>query len=67
MKLRCDRLSGGVIGRGSKSICKGEVRIYRFYNYEFDRYGEPFALCETHRREQLIPQGCHLDRLEASA
>jgi len=32
------------------------VRLYRFYNYEAGKDGEPFALCDDCRKEQPVPE-----------
>jgi hypothetical protein len=39
---------------------KGAVRLYRFYNWEQNKYGEPFALCDACRPKQLVPDECVL-------
>ena len=43
--------------------CKGIVSLYRFYNWEKGRHGEPFALCEAHFEKQPTPSGCILQKL----
>jgi hypothetical protein len=47
--------------------CQGEVAVYRFYNYEQSKYGEPFALCEAHKKEQPVPRGCMIAKLAEKA
>lgn len=40
--------------------------IYRFYIYEKDRFGAPFALCPEHVKTQKIPAGRQLVSVSAS-
>jgi hypothetical protein len=40
------------------------IRIYRFFNFEKDAYGEPFALCDECRKKQPVPDGTILQRLD---
>jgi hypothetical protein len=37
-----------------------EVRLYRFYNWEQNKGGEPFALCDECHPKQPVPSGCFL-------
>jgi hypothetical protein len=53
--------------KASPEGCSGPVRLYRFYNMEVSRYGEPFALCDGHRKEQPIPAACTLDCMADNA
>lgn len=39
------------------------IGLYQFYNIKVGETGEPFALCEKHRKEQVIPDNCALNRL----
>jgi len=48
-------------------ICSGQVRLYRFYNIEKSKYGEPFALCDAHRKEQPIPAYCTIEKIANDA
>ena len=36
------------------------IRLYRFYNWEQSRSGEPFALCDGCFKTQPTPEGCIL-------
>jgi hypothetical protein len=37
------------------------LKLYRFYNWEISKHGQPFALCEECRKVQPIPEGCDLE------
>ena len=39
------------------------VRLYRFYNMEKSRYGEPFALCDQCKPRQVVPAVCYLEKI----
>jgi len=39
------------------------VALYRFFNMEKSRYGEPFALCEAHAKTQTVPSLCILQQI----
>lgn len=43
------------------------VRLYRFFNFSADRYGEPFALCDKHRKTQNVPKGTTLIKIADKA
>lgn len=43
------------------------VGLYRFYNWQVDKHGEPFALCDNHVKLQPIPEGCNLVKLADKA
>jgi len=38
-------------------------RLYRFYNMVASKDGEPFALCDKHRKIQKIPDNCILSKI----
>lgn len=40
--------------------CSGKLKIYRIYNINVHRGGTPFVRCETHAKEQKLPDGCVL-------
>ena len=44
-----------------------EVRLYRFYNMELSRHGEPFALCDVCRQRQRVPGLCLIEKLANQA
>lgn len=37
-----------------------KAKLFRLYNIDLNRYGEPFALCEEHEKVQEIPENCML-------
>lgn len=43
------------------------TRLYRFYNMDLSRYGEPFALCDAHADTQKIPSNCDLQKIADKA
>ena len=43
------------------------VSLYRFFNSEVNKYGEPFALCATHAAEQKVPEACFLEMIAKEA
>ena len=49
---------------GYTALMKSEgsvaVRLYRFYNWEAEKSGEPFALCDHCLPKQTIPDYCFL-------
>lgn len=46
---------------------KPQVRLYRFFNMERDKHGEPFALCDVCVEKQRVPKGCLLNRIADGA
>lgn len=51
----------------AEELQKPEVRLYRFYNWEKSRHGEPFALCDRHVKQQPVPGSCVLVKLADKA
>ncbi len=49
------------------TACSGRVGLFRFYNWKVSGYGEPFALCEGHEKEQVVPDTCRLEKLSETA
>jgi len=43
------------------------VSVYRFYNYDVDKYGEPFRLCDDCAKKQIVPANCDLRKLADKA
>jgi len=39
------------------------VRLYAFYNWDVNKDGAPFALCDDCRKKQPIPPNCCLNKL----
>jgi hypothetical protein len=39
------------------------IRLYRFFNFERDAYGEPFALCDVCLKSQPVPEQCYLNKI----
>ena len=37
--------------------------LYRFYNMEASKYGEPFILCDKHYKNQKVPNNCTLNKI----
>ena len=37
--------------------------MYRFYNMDKDRWGEPFSLCDKHHKKQITPKNCVLKEI----
>lgn len=46
---------------------EGQVSLYRFYNMDVAKHGEPFRLCEACRQLQPIPEACQLEMLAFDA
>jgi len=46
---------------------EGQVSLYRFYNFEVNKHGEPFRLCEACRLRQPIPDVCQLELMAFEA
>jgi hypothetical protein len=44
-----------------------KVGLYQFYNWQVDKWGEPFALCDTCVKLQPIPEGCDLRKIADKA
>ncbi len=44
-----------------------QVRLYRFFNIDADKYGEPFALCDGCKPKQPIPESCILSLIAIGA
>lgn len=44
-----------------------KVGLYRFYNWEVSKSGEPFALCEAHAESQVVPGNCTLEKIADGA
>ena len=49
--------------RAMSGECSGEVSLYRFYNWQLSKHGEPFSLCEEHRKQQVTPDNCILEKM----
>lgn len=49
------------------SDCSGAVGLFRFYNWSVGKHGEPFALCEGHEKEQVVPSGCYMEKIADQA
>lgn len=47
----------------TSKVVRNKVRLYRFYNMNKSDYGSPFALCDTHRKQQIVPNNCVLSKL----
>ena len=43
------------------------ARLYQFYNYDVDRCGEPFALCDECLPLQPVPPNCQLRKIADNA
>lgn len=41
--------------------------LYQFYNMEKSAHGQPFALCDEHRRDQKVPDVCVLQKIAEKA
>jgi hypothetical protein len=37
------------------------IRLYRFYNWQISKHGEPFALCDQCKKEQPVPEYCQIE------
>ena len=40
------------------STNKKKASLYRFFNLDVGKEGQPFPLCSKHRKEQKIPDNC---------
>jgi hypothetical protein len=40
-----------------------QVRLYRFLNWNANKYGEPFSLCDGCKPGQPIPEFCHMETI----
>lgn len=45
----------------------GTVGLYRFFNAQAGRYGDPFRMCESCAKLQTIPQACTLEKMADNA
>lgn len=43
------------------------IRLYRFYNFDEDKEGEPFALCDECIKKQVTPPYCYLHKIANDA
>lgn len=43
------------------------VRLYRFYNFNVGKSGEPIAICDFHILTQKIPPACVLNKIADKA
>jgi hypothetical protein len=43
------------------------IRLYRFYNWEQSKDGEPFALCDECALHQPVPEGCVIRKIANDA
>lgn len=43
------------------------ARLYRFYNWEVSKHGEPFALCDECLKKQPCPANCTLVKIALDA
>jgi hypothetical protein len=39
------------------------VRLYRFFNFELDDRGEPWAMCDLHYAGYTPPKSCIIEKL----
>ena len=46
---------------------EGQVSLYRFFNFEVSKHGEPFRLCNACRLRQPIPEACQLEMMAFEA
>ena len=40
-----------------------EVRLYRFFNINVGKRGEPWAMCDKHKRDYRPPHSCVVEHL----
>jgi hypothetical protein len=39
------------------------VRLYRFYNWQVSKHGEPFSLCDECLKKQPVPPNFYLEKM----
>lgn len=44
-----------------------KIRLYQFNNFQTCKHGEPFALCDRHGAEQVMPSNCVLTKIADKA
>ncbi|HEC36782.1 hypothetical protein LCGC14_0641330 [marine sediment metagenome] len=42
---------------------KKKIRLYRFYNMNVSKDGEPFAMCDYHKETYQVPPSCIMNKI----
>ncbi len=50
-------------GREKRQVERFVKRLYRFYNFDEEKYGEPFALCDNCKKDYKPPLNVYIEKI----